>query len=215
MKKLLILLSVFLFSFSFSESTYKLTIPKELKMSTTEAALNNSQIENLFSETFSTDTYSAANIRKAFGVTDTTGTKEEEILISSASAFLQSYLGATRYTINEISYIDANTASVTITIISPDIDKYASANESSLMKRAEQYFKEFSGKTVQQVDKDTANQDKYVPVLMASFLRSISDNMKNIKDVNTEKSIVDVHKKNGVWMLDEKILDQLIYSPLF
>ena len=83
------------------------------------------------------------------------------------------------------------------------------------MKRAEQYFKEFSGKTVQQVDKDTANQDKYVPVLMASFLRSISDNMKNIKDVNTEKSIVDVHKKNGVWMLDEKILDQLIYSPLF
>ena len=215
MKKLFILLSIFLFSFSFSESTYKLVVPKELKMSTTEVAQNNSKIENLFSETFSTDTYSVANIRKAFGISETAGTKEEEILISNASAFLQSYLGATKYTINEISYIDADTASVTITVISPDIDKYASANEAALMKRAEQYFKEFSGKTVQQVDKDTANQDKYVPVLMASFLRSISDNMTNIKDFTTDKSVVDVHKKNGVWVLDEKIIDKLIYSTLF
>ena len=215
MKKLLILFSVFLFSFSFSESTYKLNVPKELKMSTTELAQNNTQIEVLFAETFSADTYSSENLKKAFGISQSTGTKEEDILITTASSFLQSYLGATKYTINEISYIDAATASVTVTVVSPDIDKYANANESALMKRAEQYFKEYTGKTVQQVDKDTANQDKYVPVLMASFLRAISDNMKNIKDVTTDKSVVDVHKKNGVWVLDEKIIDKLIYSPLF
>ena len=215
MKKLLILFSVLLFSYSFSEGAYKVNVPKELKLGTVEISQNNAQIEKLFSETFSADTYSAANIRKAFGIADTTNTKEEEILISNTSSFLQNYLNASKYTINEISYSDANTASVTITIVNPDIDKYVSANESALEKRAEQYFKEFSGKTVQQVDKDTANQDKYVPVLMAAYFRSLSDNMKNIKDTVTNKETVNVYKKNGVWVLDEKIMDSLIYSRLF
>ena len=214
MKKLLILFSIFLFSFSFS-ATYKVNVPKELKMNSAEVSQNNSQIERLFSETFGTDTYSAANLRKAFGITETTGTKEEEILISNVSVFLQNYLAATKFIINEISYIDANTASVTITVVSPDIDKYASANEPALEKRAEKYFQEFSGKTIQQVDKDTANQDKYVPVLMAAYFRSVSDDIKNIKDTTTDKSTVNIYKKNGVWVLDEEIIDSLVGPKLF
>lgn len=214
MKKFLILFSILLFSFSFSE-TYNVKIPKNLKMSSAELSQNNSQIEKAFSDIIASDSYSAANMRKAFGITENTGTKEEELFIFNVSIFMQGYLSATKFHIDEISYSDADTAAVTINVISPDIDKYVSDNEKTIQKRAEQYFKDFSGKTVQQVDKDTNNQDKYVPVLMAALLRSVSDNMKDIKNNTVKKNVVNIHKKNGVWALDETAIGSLLYSPLF
>ena len=213
MKKIFILFSMLLFTLSFSENAYKVSFEKGFTLNSAETLKNSLEIEKLISDVFSTDTYTEANIRKVLGIGNS-ATNEENILLSSASSFIQSYLSASKYTLDEIHYVNADTVDISITTLSPDVEKYISSNESALEKRAEQYFKELSGKTIQQVDRDTANQDRYVPVLMAAFLNSVSENMKNIKTVNTKKSTVRVSKANGVWVVNEKIIDELIYSPL-
>lgn len=214
MKKLFILFSLILFTLSFSEGTYKVSFEKGVKISSAETSQNNAQIENLISSVFGPDTYSLTNIRKMLGFSGS-ATKEEEALASSASVLLQNFLESSKFTLNEIHYVNSDTADLSITTVTPDVESYISSNEPAIEKRAEQYFKEISGKTVQQVDRDTANQDKYVPVLMAAYLSSVSENIKNIQKTNTNKSDIRVQKVNGVWILNEKILDELIYSPLF
>lgn len=90
-------------------------------MSTTEAALNNSQIENLFSETFGADTYSAANIRKAFGdYRDYRYKGRGKSYLAVLLLFRRAILELPDTIINKFHILILMAASVTITIVSPD-----------------------------------------------------------------------------------------------
>ena len=137
-------------------------------------------------------------------------TKEEDILINSMSSFIKTYISNSKYSIEEINYSDAQTAKVTFTTSAPNIKNYLDANEQNLEKQAEKIFKTLSGKTVEQVDKDVANQDKYVPILMASFVTALSDNIVNIKEINTQKSTIEMKKVNGTWTFDERLINDLV-----
>lgn len=211
MKKIfLVIFSIILFSISFSETTYKVTTDKSLKLKKEEIAQNNAQIEAQLAAFFNPQTYDADKIKKSvLNLTDAPS-KEEDILINSMSSFIKTYISKSKYNIEEINYSDAQTAKVTFTTSAPDIKSYLNANEQNIEKQAEKTFKTLSGKTVEQVDKDTANQDKYVPILMASFITALSDNIVNIKETNTQKSTVEMKKVNGAWTFDDRLINDLI-----
>ena len=211
MKKIFfVIFSIILFSVSFSETTYKVTTDKGVKLKKEEISQNNSQIEAQLAAFFNPQTYDADKIKKSvLNITDAP-TKEEDILINSMSSFIKTYISNSKYSIEEINYSDAQTAKVTFTTSAPNIKNYLDANEQNLEKQAEKIFKTLSGKTVEQVDKDVANQDKYVPILMASFVTALSDNIGNIKEINTQKSTIEMKKVNGTWTFDERLINDLV-----
>lgn len=211
MKKIFfVIFSIILFSVSFSETTYKVTTDKGVKLKKEEISQNNSQIEAQLAAFFNPQTYDADKIKKSvLNITDAP-TKEEDILINSMSSFIKTYISNSKYSIEEINYSDAQTAKVTFTTSAPNIKNYLDANEQNLEKQAEKIFKTLSGKTVEQVDKDVANQDKYVPILMASFVTALSDNIVNIKEINTQKSTIEMKKVNGTWTFDERLINDLV-----
>ena len=211
MKKIFfVIFSIILFSVSFSETTYKVTTDKGVKLKKEEISQNNSQIEAQLAAFFNPQTYDADKIKKSvLNITDAP-TKEEDILINSMSSFIKTYISNSKYSIEEINYSDAQTAKVTFNTSAPNIKNYLDANEQNLEKQAEKIFKTLSGKTVEQVDKDVANQDKYVPILMASFVTALSDNIVNIKEINTQKSTIEMKKVNGTWTFDERLINDLV-----
>ena len=211
MKKIFfVIFSIILFSVSFSETTYKVTTDKGVKLKKEEISQNNSQIEAQLAAFFNPQTYDADKIKKSdLNITDAP-TKEEDILINSMSSFIKTYISNSKYSIEEINYSDAQTAKVTFNTSAPNIKNYLDANEQNLEKQAEKIFKTLSGKTVEQVDKDVANQDKYVPILMASFVTALSDNIGNIKEINTQKSTIEMKKVNGTWTFDERLINDLV-----
>ena len=159
MKKIFfVIFSIILFSVSFSETTYKVTTDKGVKLKKEEISQNNSQIEAQLAAFFNPQTYDADKIKKSvLNITDAP-TKEEDILINSMSSFIKTYISNSKYSIEEINYSDAQTAKVTFNTSAPNIKNYLDANEQNLEKQAEKIFKTLSGKTVEQVDKDVANQ---------------------------------------------------------
>ncbi len=211
MKKIFfIIFSMFIFTISFSDTTYKVTTDKKIKLSSEDIKKNNLQIENQLAAIFNPQTYDAAKIKKLVLDIDDSTTKEEEILVNSMSSLIKSYLSNSKYKIEEISYTDAQTAKVTISTTSPNVMEYLDANEQALEKQAEKNFKALSGKTVEQVDKDTANQDKYAPVLMASFVSAISDSIGSIKNSSTQTSTLEMKKVYGTWVSDDKLINDLL-----
>lgn len=212
MKKIFfIIFSMFIFTISFSDSAYKVTTGKNVKLSSTDLKNNNSQIENQLAMTFNPQTYDAAKIKKlVLNIDDAATTKEEDILINSMSSLIKAYVSNSKYQIQEISYTDAETAKITISATSPKIMDYVSANEQVFEKQAEKNFKTLSGKTVEQVDKDTVNQDKYAPILMASFVSAIADSISSVKDFSTQSLTIEMKKVNGTWISDDQLINNIL-----
>ena len=105
MKKIFFLIfSMFLFSISFSETSYKVTTDKSVKLTKTEISQNNSQIEKQLTEVFSTDTYDTIKIKSILGIGE--NTSDADTLISPASSLVKAYVSNSKYKIEEIKYSD-------------------------------------------------------------------------------------------------------------
>ena len=100
MKKIFfVIFSIILFSVSFSETTYKVTTDKGVKLKKEEISQNNSQIEAQLAAFFNPQTYDADKIKKSvLNITDAP-TKEEDILINSMSSFIKTYISKSKYNI--------------------------------------------------------------------------------------------------------------------
>ena len=208
MKKIFFLIfSMFLFSISFSETSYKVTTDKSVKLTKTEISQNNSQIEKQLTEVFSTDTYDTIKIKSILGIGE--NTSDADTLISPASSLVKAYVSNSKYKIEEIKYSDSKTANVLLSITSPNVEDYANNNEQLIEKQAEKTFKTLSGKTIAEAEKLDKEGSVYFVMLLASYFQVVSDNMGSMKNI-TKNTTIEMKKVNGTWTFDERLINDLV-----
>jgi hypothetical protein len=208
MKKIFITAIFFLLAFAGLSANYNVILGKNVKLSEKEVAANNAEIENRVKNVFDISLYSPEEvksiIKREYSLWDAGSDEETDIFISS----IKSVFSSTKYEIKEINYTDARSAKIILTVSIPNLDELSDdAKQAEIEKKVEKKFRDKTGITYNTLKKDSALKKKYESLLLALYMETSAEEIKNIKTYNKEESVYILKKEGNIWNFENNTVN--------
>ena len=207
MKKTLISAMFLLFSLMMF-GNYTVTQGTNVKLSEKELKANNTEIENRVKTVFDINSYSPEEVKsivwREYPRLTSAPDEEASVFVN----YIKSLFSNTRYEIKRINYTDSNTAKVTLAVSIPNLDELSSdAKQEEIEKKVEKKFTEKTGIAYSTLEKDDNLVKKYEPMLLALYMETSSEEIKNIKTFNKEESVYTMKKTGNVWNFENNAVN--------
>ena len=207
MKKTLISVIFLIFSLTVF-GNYTVTQGANVKLSEKELKANNTEIENRVKTVFDINSYSTEEVKsiiwREYPLLTSSSAEEADVFIN----YIKSLFTNTKYEIKRINYTDSNTAKLTLAVSIPNLDELsADEKQAEIEKKVEKKFTEKTGITYSALEKDNKLMKKYESLLITLYMETSSEEIKNIKTYNKEKTVYTMKKNGNVWNFENNAVN--------
>ena len=193
MKKILIL---FLLTASLGFSAnYKVEVKPNVKIQQSEIEKNNLEIEKVFLENTKRDTLEGIK-----EVDNQIAEQKDELGARFFGEILKGYMRNMEYRIKEINYNSSSSADLKFVLKAPKLN-FNSLLGAEDQEKINKTFEQKTGKSIKYLSNVSGEdfQKKWMPTLIDIVSKTVSDKIKNIKELDEKEGTVEATKINGKW----------------